>query len=347
MPLLSHENEPQIESSPPITGSCSTEDRVCLAGNEDGSVNMHISGQHSEYSQEECAEILRQAPLQIRSLYLRPTANPILADYCTEELVDLLLDVSCPGPLRTELEKYASMNETAATLFSPGVASKMVSIERKIQRAFRTFGGPFPSSIWDCCSWFCVTMMVTEDKHFLLFDGIVRIHEVAEKLHRHVENSGELDTRRRGIGGSSLSHSAPGRMERDFDSGMFSGTDHQRALHDLSEFVKAVLPFLYGVQDSPSGTLRTCRKLCSGSICCLLGVSRNYSYGRRASSVHSHATDEELSSLVDTSVVRLRQIRCPKNRRGIPEVSELITYDCGCDLPCFSCADTYPPSYIL
>lgn len=78
-------------------------------------------------------------------------------------------------------------------------------------------------------------------------------------------------------------------------------------------------------------------KLCTEAICCLLGVSRKFLYGRKTSCLpveSTEASDQDLCSIVDTAGARMRQHRRIGDRRGYPSIDDLPTYDCGCSKPC-------------
>lgn len=96
----------------------------------------------------------------------------------------------------------------------------------------------------------------------------------------------------------------------------FFGTGREKALRDFAKFFLEVLPFLYAQADSPRGTKRPARILFTTANCCLLGVSRNFLYNRKGMRNADSATIDDLTSLVDTAGLRLRQHRRNGDRRS-------------------------------
>lgn len=97
-----------------------------------------------------------------------------------------------------------------------------------------------------------------------------------------------------------------------------------------------VLPFLYGRANSLSGTRCPKKKLGTKAICCVLGVSRQFIYSRKSKSDSPLAGDNELTSILDTAGLRLRQHRRTGERLGYCPLEFLKDFECGCDQPCFS-----------
>lgn len=280
-----------------------------------------------------CKELMKSVPSSLRQFYYGSNSRPVRSQDYTEALVELLFEMSSPGEIRQELEKSAALEEQSATLIESDTAAKILEMERRIQRVFCAYEPLLPSGIWHCCPKCCISMIAVDSDEFLLFDELLRIHKVAEELHKRVEDCMELvATRRFGVGGSSLVHSGPSRSEREIEAGV-SGTDLQRALRSLAAFVIDVLPFLYGLQDSPRGTRKPKRMLCTEAICFLLGVSKNFLYGKKRVQVLKIASETELKSIVDSSGVRLRQLRRRGDRGKFPPISELQQFQCGCDEP--------------
>lgn len=50
-----------------------------------------------------CAELMEQMPREVRAFYCGSASHHVPHEDCTDELVDLLLDVSRPGSLRYEM----------------------------------------------------------------------------------------------------------------------------------------------------------------------------------------------------------------------------------------------------
>lgn len=137
--------------------------------------------------------------------------------------------------------------------------------------AYRTFMDSLPTSVWHCCKKQCFMSIAVDPDKVRLLEEISLIHDVAEVLHFEIRNeSGSLGTRRRGIEGSQINFVAPSREVRE----TFVGTERQRALRTFGTFVLEVLPFLYGQENAPSGTECPSEKLCTQTICCILGISR-------------------------------------------------------------------------
>lgn len=181
--------------------------------------------------------------------------------------------------------------------------------------------------------------MTTDPLQYMLLDEFILIHEHANRCQAEAEKLSSLvPSRRRGVGTSTVAFTAPSREEREREAGGLQEcgeTERERSLREFAKFVLEVLPFLYGQTDSPSGTKRPKKKLCTQAICCLLGVSRNFLYNRKSMASPENATEEELTSLIDTAGLRLRQHRRNGNRGNYPPVHSLPNYDCGCDMPCF------------
>lgn len=150
-------------------------------------------------------------------------------------------------------------------------------------------------------------MLAADGIQFLVFDEVIRIHEIADSLHKKFDECAKvLQTRRCGVGFGGIAH------EREADLGADLGqqiTARKQTLREHADFVVEVFPFVYGLIDSPLGTPKPPRKLCTEAICCLLGVSKIFLYGRKRTTRQCSATDEELTSIVDNSGVRMRQLR--------------------------------------
>lgn len=211
------------------------------------------------------------------------------------------------------------------------VAEDVLAMENIATEAFESYKDIFPTSIWHCCRRFCFTSIAIEPGKLLLFHELKLIHEVAEKMHASIRKVKLLvERRRRGVGGSSVGLSAPTRLERESDP----GTLLQRAHRKFADMVIKVLPFLYGKEDAPSGTRCPHEKLCTHAICCLLGVSRKFVYGRKKAAPGTAVPDHELTSVIDTAGIRMRQHRRQGDRHGYPEIEDLPSYECGCEVPC-------------
>lgn len=248
-----------------------------------------------------------------------------------------------PGPQRSVLERGAAIasmhseRSPALNLTSSDTGRQIVELERKAQAAFDSYKDRFPAEVWHCCHSFCFARIVMDPENVVLVRELRDIHRISKKLHKAVDEvTRYIEIRKKGIGGSHVAFVAASREQREQDLGMFTGTERQKALRHLADFIIEVLPFLYAKADAPSGTRCPKRNICTGSICCLLGVSRSFLYARKSIRDPSRASDLELVSLVDTAGVRIRQHRRSGNRTGYSELQVLGEYECGCEEPCFS-----------
>lgn len=199
--------------------------------------------------------------------------------------------------------------------------------ESRAQMAYRVHKNRFPMQIWHCCTQLCFATIATDTLQYLVFDEQILIHEYAESCHAAAENlSSFIERRRRGIETSNVRFVAPSRERRESVSGQ-QGTERQKALREFGKFLVEFLPFLYAQVDSPRGTARPKKKLFTQAICCLLGVSRNVLYNRKLPNPQN-ATEEELTSLIDTASIRLRQLRRKRIRGTYPSLQSLQGYDC-------------------
>lgn len=273
----------------------------------------------------------------VREFYYGNASKPAASEDNTEAVVEFLYDICKAGPLRDEMERKAAEDgEEGPKLIGEQESRKVIEMERRMQVAFRSYKNYFPLSIWACCKRCCFSLLACDQEQFMVFDEAMRIHEVAQSLHRRIGDISKfVEARRRGVGLSNMAFVPLVRSERQFDL----STDRQKAVRQLGKFVADVLPFLYGVSDSRSGVRRPKKKLCAQSICCLLGVSRNFLYKRTSlrTPAHTQPSDEELyTSILDTAGVRMRQYRRLGLRTGFPEVDKLCSFHCGCSEPCFA-----------
>lgn len=233
-----------------------------------------------------------------------------------------MLQMSKSGPLRETLD-LAIANSGGGSSPTPeakGKRDSFMEAGRRVQMAYRIHKHRFPSPIWHCCRRLCFATIATDPLQFMLFDELIMMQEHAERFHASTEKvSRYVHQRRKGIGTSTVAFSAPSRAERELNSDGEHGTERQKALLEFGKFVIEVLPFLYGQADSPRGTMRPKRKLCTKAICCLLGVSRNFLYKRKIQPSLDSSIEEELTSLVDTAGLRLRQLRRNGDRGNYPQ----------------------------
>lgn len=150
-------------------------------------------------------------------------------------------------------------------------------MENRIQIAYRVHRERFPTAIWHCCTNLCFATIATDPLQYMVLDEMILIHDYANGCHATQEKlNSYVHRRRHGIGTSTVAFTATSREQRESLPGDTCGTEREIALRDFAKFVMEVLPFLYGQADSPTGTTRPMMKLCTQSICCLLGVSRNF-----------------------------------------------------------------------
>ena len=219
------------------------------------------------------------------------------------------------------------------------LATEYMNMESLAQAAYRSHAHRFSTSIWHCCRRFCFASVASDAEQCMLLDELIQIHQHANRCHRDAEEVGEefqpIRKRRKGIGRSHVAFAAPGRKERELVDEKLRSIE-RNPLRTLSNFIEEVLPFLYGQADSPTGTKRPSKKLCTHAICSILGVSRNYLYNRQKILLSSKSTDEDLRSVIDSTGLRLRQHRRNADRRNYPPLHDLPDYQCGCDVPCFA-----------
>lgn len=204
----------------------------------------------------------------------------------TGQIGNFLLEASRPGPLRDSVDlaivNDAGNSDDGSRNEAQFKANAFLDQERRVQMAFRAHKNRFPTQIWHCCSQLCFTTIATDSVQCMVFDELLLMHEYAEVCHAAADNIPVMiGRRRRGIGTSTIGFVAPSREEREASDTASHGTARENALRKFGKFVIEVLPFLYGQVDSPRGTTRPKKKLCTQAICCLLGVSRNFLYNRK------------------------------------------------------------------
>lgn len=237
----------------------------------------------------------------------------------TTRIKKFMLRMVESGPLREALDLAIVDSPTNGDSITPAAHNKVntfMEAERRVQMAYRIHKHSFPSPIWHCCRNLCFAKIATDPLQFMLFEELILIQDYSERCHKSVEKAAlYVQQRRKGIGSSTVAFSAPSREEREANnSEEHYGTEREKALREFAKFVVEVLPFLYGQVDSPRGTMRPKRKLCTQAICCLLGVSRNFLYNRKSMLSPGSLLDKELTSLVDTAGLRLRQHRRNSDR---------------------------------
>lgn len=254
-----------------------------------------------------------------------------------------LFEVAQPGPLRESLDFAIvndSISEEAGGSGNEGLEQlrAFVDMEKRVEEVYRLHKNRFPTQIWHCCKNLCFAKVACDPQQYMVFTELVMVHEHAEGCHAATEMASSLTERRgHGIGTSTVAFVAPSRAEREAASGEQQHvTERRRTLREFGAFVMEVMPFLYGQIASPRSSARLNNKLCTQAICCLLGVSRNFLYNRTSMLNPENATEDELTSLIDTAGVRLRQLRRKGDRRNYPSLQSLQSYECGCDTPCFA-----------
>lgn len=290
--------------------------------------------------------LLNETDPELLERYFGGNQRELASSEASNRLMTFLLRLSVPGSLRDcmemAIEDTLPINVSGSNSSSAEHAHEQVrsffEMEKRTSAAFRIHRNRFPTSIWHCCKRFCFTMLATDPGNFMAFDEIVLIHDFAEQCHRESEelNSSVCEARRPGIGTSTVAFVAPSRAEREALSGERSGTSRLETLRKFAKFVSEVLPFLYGQSDSPRGTKCVKRKICTQAICCILGVSRNFLYNRKSAPNPENASEDDLTSLIDTAGLRLRQHRRMGFRGKYPSLQALPEFNCGCYVPCFS-----------
>lgn len=187
----------------------------------------------------------------------------------TDAVMDFIFATCGQTQIREELDRRDALTvETKMIEYDADDSTKVVEMDRRLMRAFRDYKGRLPLSIWSCCSRGFFASLVADCDEFLVFDEVFQIHEIAKSYHEQIGDVTDLvETRRRGIGGSSVVFVSSSRSVRETNR----CTDRQRAVEKLAEFISSVLPFLYGVSSSPTGVRKPKRKcvlrqyaICSG-----------------------------------------------------------------------------------
>lgn len=219
---------------------------------------------------------------------------------------------------------------------SASAYSDMDSSMRATQTILSNF---FPTNIWHCCRRACFANIALNPKHVVDLHHLLNIHQKAEELHREIENSSKyVQIRRAGVGRSSIGFCSNSRIERESAQGI-TGRDispKHAALFKFRDFVMEVLPYLYGRISAGNVPFHAPRKLCTSSICTLLGVSRSFLYNKSSLYFLQTSDVSEIQSVIDDAGIRQRQRRRNKNRSGFPPLDQLHLFKCGCDYPCFS-----------
>lgn len=251
-------------------------------------------------------------------------------------LLELDRDSELRGSLEVALIHDDNLRDEASKAAAHEKMNSFMDMEKRAQLAYRIHRDRFPTAIWHCCKNLCFARVATDPRQYMLLDELILIHDHANRCHAATENlPSYVQARRRGIGTSTVAFAAPSREEREVMTGELRGTDREKALRKFAKFVLEVLPFLYGQQDSPTGTAHPKRKLCTQATCCLLGVSRNFLYNRKTMPNPESATEDDLTSVIDVAGLRLRQHRRNGDGRGYPALQDMRDYNCGCDIPCF------------
>ena len=259
----------------------------------------------------------------------------------TNEVGRSILSFTCFGDpaMKRSFDAAFSYMDAEMLKGNEAFAKDYMEMEARTQAAYRAHAHRFPTSIWHCCRGSCFASLASDSAHCMLLDELIQIHEHANRCHNDAENMTDdlhhIRKRRRGIGRSHLAFVAPGRKQRELGEGKLCAVE-RNPLQTLSNFIGEVLPFLYGQADSPTGTVRPSKKLCTHAICCILGVSRNFLYNRRKMLAGSASKEDDLHSIIDTAGLRLRQHRRNADRRNYPSLHNLPEFNCGCDVPCFA-----------
>lgn len=132
----------------------------------------------------------------------------------TGTISDFLLKLSARrGPHREFLENVASREPERFISSSDAMkigAEQILVTEKRAQAAYRSNKDKFPTSIWHCCRKLCFTSIAIDSEKVLIFEALVEVHGIAEKLYASIRQANlQIQTRRRGIGGSSIALNAP------------------------------------------------------------------------------------------------------------------------------------------
>lgn len=216
-----------------------------------------------------------------------------------------------------------------------------LEMEKRTRLAYRVHRKSFPSAIWHCCQNTFFTQIATNPLEYNVFNELVYLHQYAEICHKDMENENNsefVELNHHGQGTSTVAYRSLSREEREGscrDEYHAHGTRRQESLRDFARFVMEILPFLYAKDSSACGSVHLRKKLCTHSICCLLGISRNFLYNRKIFKSPDSATDDQLENLIDSADIRLRQLRRTGKRGKFPPLRKLLSFECGCDTPCF------------
>lgn len=173
-----------------------------------------------------------------RKFYSGAFSRPSPDDDNTAAVVDFIFEISRSPAGRSEhfnnatvpwsnTRHYVTSSPSASRLGSSDVqvgheqrsgVERGVEMERRIQRAIRSYNDCFPLSIWNCCVHCCFSFLAADPTAFMVFDEVLRIHEVAESLHAKIGSVEDLvPTRRRWARGSNVAFVVTRRAERELD----------------------------------------------------------------------------------------------------------------------------------
>lgn len=282
---------------------------------------------------DECVRIVASLPDELREHYFgkgwHPRTNPSPFPF-------LISTVKPNGSVSNILRRPVSRQSEGANakLFTTCGSKDICAYRSKAQLAIDLHGNNFPSAIWTCCRKICFATLAVEQSYPNTFEATLQIHQMALRLLSDVDNARTaVPTRLNGIGGSSLTHSAPTRA-RGSETMM---NDRQKAMATFHKFCKNVMPWLLDLRDRESPVPSLPGGFCIASICCILSCTRKMIYGRR--NVTALIEDDDANdpgSIIDQAGMRQRHFRRIGSRRGYPELSELPNFNCGCVTPCFA-----------
>lgn len=127
------------------------------------------------------------------------------------------------------------------------------------------------------CKPFCFYIFPCDPKSFLVFDELLSIHCVSN-LHKTIGDVANfVETRRKGVGESHIAFVTPSWIERE----VTPGTEQQKNINQPASVVEDILLSCMASRTPKSRFRKPSRKLCSLSICSLLGVSKKVLCGRK------------------------------------------------------------------
>ena len=191
---------------------------------------------------EKCKEILKHMDPVVAERYYGERASAKRRALEKNDPLSILLKLAL-SPEIPRVLKYPVFSVQQQFGRSPWISEphSLLEVDSQVQKAFETFGRDFPTSIWTCCKRRCFALTAVLPEHTSTFNAVFRIYRMAENLYGQLDKvDGFVQSRKRGIGGTSIIHSSSTRSTQTDDS----GTDRQKCLRNLKAFVERELPFL-------------------------------------------------------------------------------------------------------